>query len=312
MLPVQSLEEMVIQLYQKGITTSEIAELIEKMYGSYYTPQTISNLTKATEESVKQFHQRSLAKRYTVIYADATYINVKRDTVAKEALHILIGITDKGNKELIDYQLFPSESSENYREMIREIKSRGVDEVLLFVSDGLKELRNVFLEEYPKALHQACWVHVARGIGRNIRRSDYIEVFKDLKRIYQSKNETVAIEALSEFTTKYKRRYPKAVKSLEMNPSLFSFYQFPSGIQRCIYTSNMIESFNKHLKRDIKKKEQFPNEDSLDRFVCMKAMDYNARFSTRYIRGFKECEFEINELFEQVYGTTCLEVTQNS
>lgn len=297
-----SLEDMVIQLYRKGITTSEIAELIEKMYGNYYTPQTISNLTKSTQELVEQFHTRELSKRYTVIYGDATYVNVRRDTVRKEALHILIGISDKGNKEIIDYQLYPSESSENYREMMKDIKSRGVEEVLLFVSDGLKELRNVFLEEYPKAKHQACWVHVIRSIGRNIRRTDYSEVFEDLKKVYQSPNEAAAIKELERFIGKYKQRYLKAVKSLQENPSLFAFYSFPKAIQRSIYTSNMIESFNKFFKKDIKKKEQFPNENALDRFTCVKAIDFNTKGSARYIRGFKECEYEINELFEQVYG----------
>lgn len=297
-----SLEDMVIQLYRKGITTSEIAELIEKMYGNYYTPQTISNLTKSTQELVEQFHTRKLSKRYTIIYGDATYVNVRRDTVRKEALHILIGISDKGNKEIIDYQLYPSESSENYREMMKNIRSRGVEEVLLFVSDGLKELRDVFLEEYPKAKHQACWVHVIRSIGRNIRRTDYSEVFEDLKKVYQSPNEAVAIKELERFIEKYKQRYPKAVKSLQGNPSLLSFYSFPKAIQRSIYTSNMIESFNKFFKKDIKKKEQFPNENALDRFTCVKATDFNTKASARYIRGFKECEYEINELFEQVYG----------
>jgi transposase-like protein len=145
------LEEMVIQMYTKGITTSEISDLIEKMYGSYYTPATISNMTKATEELVKEFHSRALSSRYSVIYGDATYINVRRGSVAKEAMHILMGINADGHKEILEYRLFPSESCENYRDILKDIKGRGVKEVLLFVSDGLKELGNVFLEEFPKA-----------------------------------------------------------------------------------------------------------------------------------------------------------------
>lgn len=307
-----SLEDMVICLYRKGITTSEIADLIEKMYGSCYTPQTMSNITKSTDELVKRFHKRPLSARYNVVYADATYVSVRRDSVAKEALHILIGINEEGYKEILDYALFPSESAENYRQMLIDLKHRGMKEVLLFVSDGLKELRNIFLEEYPKAIHQACWVHIDRAVSRNIRRLDYKEVFFDLKKIYRSENKEEAKRQYSNFITKYERRYPKAVNVLKNCPSLFSFYDFPKQIQRSIYTSNLIEGFNKQLKRDIRKKEQFPNEDSLDRFTCVKAIDCNKRSSHKAMRGFLEASYELNQIFEKTYGTKSKEFTQNS
>lgn len=124
------LETTILQLYSKGITTSEIADLIEKMYGHAYSSQTISNITQCVEEQVEAYHQRPLAKRYVEIYGDATYLSVRRDTVAKEALHILIGITPQGHKEVVDYRLFPQESAANYREMLEDIKERGCGEVL--------------------------------------------------------------------------------------------------------------------------------------------------------------------------------------
>lgn len=161
-----SLETTVIQLYQKGVTTSEIAELIEKMYGHYYTPATISNLTKQVEQQVNEFHSRPLQNRYVVIYGDATYLNVRRDSVAKEALHVLVGIDEYGHKEVLDYRLYKSE----------------------------------FL--------------------------------------------------------------------------------------------------NKKLKHDIERKEQFPNEDSLDHFTCMKVLDYNQRFSDMVHKGFGLVIAELINLFD--------------
>lgn len=295
------LEDMVIQMYSKGITTAEIAEIIERMYGQYYTPATISNITKATSELVHEFHSRPLNKRYTVIYGDATYISVRRDTVQKEALHILMGITSEGNKEILDYRLFPSESSENYREMLKDIRSRGVEEVLLFISDGLKELRNVFLEEFPKAQYQACWVHLMRSICRNVRNKDWKDIMADVKLIYQANTKEEAQKQLDLFVVTHEKRYPKAVRILRDNPSLFTFFEYPKAIRRSIYTSNPIESFNKKLKRNIRKKEQFPNEESLDRFTCVIANEYNKQFETRQMRGFKLCAFEINQLFEERY-----------
>jgi len=104
------LETTIIQLYKKGITTREISDLIEKMYGHYYTPQTVSNITKAVQDQVDRFHNRPVSDKYVAIYCDATYLNVRRDSVAKEALHVILGIMLEGNKEVLDYALYPSES----------------------------------------------------------------------------------------------------------------------------------------------------------------------------------------------------------
>ena len=308
-----SLEDTVIQLYRKGITTSEIAELIEKMYGCFYTPQTVSNMTRATEELVKQFHERPVNARYSVIYADATYMNVRRDSVAREALHILVGVNEEGHKEILDYRLYPSESSGNYREILKDLKRRGLREVLLFVSDGLKELRNAFLEEFPLSDHQACWVHISRAVNRNIRKKDSKEVLSDLRKIYQAETKEEAQKEYGTFIRKYEKRYPRAVSVLTNCPSLFAFYSYPEAIRKSIYTSNPVEALNKQLKRDIKRKEQFPNEDSLDRFVCVKSIDFNERFAGRILKGFKEAQYELTKLFETRYGTTrSEEFTQNT
>lgn len=197
--------------------------------------------------------------------------------------------------------MFPSESSENYREMLRDIHARGVEKVLLFISDGFKELRNVFLEEYPKAHYQACWVHLMRAICRNVRNKDWKDVLGDAKLIYQSKTKKEAQQQLNRFIAKYTKKYLKAVKVIKDNPSLFTFYDYPEEIQRSIYTSNPIESFNKKLKHNIRKKEQFPNEDSLDRFTCVIASDYNKQFQLRQMKGFKKCSYELQQLFEKRY-----------
>jgi transposase-like protein len=291
-----SLEEMVIQMYTKGITTSGISDLIEKMYGSYCTPATISNMTKTPEELVKEFHSRSLSSRYSVIYGDATYINVRRGSVVQEAMHILMRINTAGHKEILEYRLFPSESCENYREMLKDIKGRGVKEVLLFVSDGLKELGNVF---FPKAQYQACWVHLGRAMCRYARNKDRKEVLGEAKKIYGSFSKEGAEKQMSSFTEKYDGKYSKAVNVIRNNPSLFSFYDYPEEIQRSLYTSNPIESFNKKYKKNIRKKEQFPNEDLLDRFTYAITSDYNKQFESRQMKGFSKCSYELQQLFEQ-------------
>ena len=292
------LETTIIQLYKKGITTREIADLIEKMYGHYYTPQTISNITKAVENQVNEFHNRPLANRYVVLYCDATYLNVRRDSVAKEALHIIVGITPEGNKEVLDYVLYPTESPANYKDMLLDLKNRGVEQVLLFVTDGLTGLREACLEVFPNAKHQSCWTHIVRNVIKYVRSKDRKTVLDDLKRVYNAASLALAKNELYNFLSKYQSIYPKIIFLLSDITSLFTFYEFPMEIRKSIYTTNIIENFNKNLKRNTNRKEQFPNEDSLDRYVCSYCVDYNKKYGSRVHKGFALVQAELNEMFE--------------
>jgi len=292
------LETTIIQLYKKGITTREIADLIEKMYGHYYTPQTISNITKAVENQVNEFHNRPLANRYVVLYCDATYLNVRRDSVAKEALHIIVGITPEGNKEVLDYVLYPTESPANYKDMLLDLKNRGVEQVLLFVTDGLTGLREACPEVFPNAKHQSCWTHIVRNVIKYVRSKDRKTVLDDLKRVYNATSLASAKNELYNFLSKYQSIYPKIIFLLSDITSLFTFYEFPMEIRKSIYTTNIIENFNKNLKRNTNRKEQFPNEDSLDRYVCSYCVDYNKKYGSRVHKGFALVQAELNELFE--------------
>ena len=292
-----TLENSIIQMYSHGITTREISDLIEKMYGQYYSAQTVSNIARAVESNVQAFHNRPINKQYAVIYCDATYLSVRRDSVAKEALHIIVGITPDGIKEVLDFALFPSESAANYKSMLEHLKGYGLEDVLLFVTDGLKGIRDAVLTVYPKAKYQACWTHLCRNVLKYVRAKDKAVVMEDLKPVYSSKNREAAINALYDFMKKYQGIYPRVIDVLNDLDSLFTFYAFPEKIQRSIYTTNLIENFNKNLKRGTKRKEQFPNEDSLERYVCTFCMDYNKQFGERVHRGFKESCCELLEMF---------------
>lgn len=293
-----TLENSIIQMYRHGITTREIMDLIEKMYGQYYSPQTISNIARSVESNVQAFHNRAVNKQFAVIYCDATYLNVRRDSVAKEALHIIVGITPDGTKEVLDFALFPTESAGNYREMLESLKSHGLEQVLLFVTDGLKGIKDAVLEVFPSAMYQSCWTHLCRNVMKYIRSKDKAAVMNDLKTVYTATDKEAAMSCLHTFLEKYQSTYPKVVDILNDLDNLFTFYAFPKHIQRSIYTTNLIENFNKNLKRGTKRKEQFPNEDSLERYVCTFCTDYNKKFSDRIHRGFKESHSELLEMFE--------------
>jgi len=293
-----TLESTVIHLFQKGITMSEIAGLIEKMYGHHYTPQTISNMTKVVTEQVEAFNKRPLNARYVCVYLDATYIPVRRETVSKEAVYIAVGIREDGSKEVLAYTIAPTESAYNWQELLTELKERGVEEVLLFISDGLKGMVDAISTVFPKAQYQTCLVHVARNISHKVRVEDRQEICDDFKTTYKAANQEAGQLALNDFCSKWKKAYPKVVKSLQDNAYLLTFYGFPQAIWRSIYSTNLIESFNKKIKKYTKRKEQFPNEESLERFLVSQFEDYNQNFATRCHIGFNQARAELEAMFE--------------
>ncbi|MFL2030474.1 IS256 family transposase, partial [Loigolactobacillus zhaoyuanensis] len=252
------LEQTVIQLYQKGITTHEISDLMEKMYGAYYTPQTVSNLTKVVNEQVEAFKSRTLSEKYAVIYLDATYLPLRRDTVAKEAVHIAIGIQPNGHKEVLSYKIAPTESGAIWTEVLADLKQRGVQQNLLFVADGLVGLASAVGKYYPEAVIQQCLVHVSRNISHRIRVKDRKEVLGDFKLIHQSSDKQAAEHSLANFINRWRKRYPKVTQGLLENQKLLTCFDFPAAIRASIYSTNLIESFNKKFKRQTKKREQFP------------------------------------------------------
>lgn len=294
-----TLEAFVIHMFQKGVTMSEISDLIEKMYGHHYTPQTISNMTKVMSEQVEAFKSRPLDQRYACVYLDATYISLKRDTVSKEAVYITVGIREDGSKEVLAYTVAPTESAFVWEEVLLDLKERGVEEVLLFISDGLKGITDRIFAVFPDAQYQACCVHLSRGIRHKVRVTDRKEILDDFKSVYRAENRELGEKALKVFVDKWKTAYPKVTKSLEANPYIFTFYSFPKSIWRSIYSTNLIESFNKNVKKYSKRKEQFPNEDSLDRFLVSQFEIYNQKFSTRCHIGFDQARAKLAEMFKQ-------------
>lgn len=294
-----SLETMVIHMFEKGMTVRDISDVIEKMYGHHYSATTISNMTLAINDLVESFNSRQLSNRYTCIFLDATVIPVRRDTVEKEALYLAIGIRQDGTKEIISYVIAPKESSSVWKELLMDIKSRGVEEVLLFITDGLTGIKERIFDMYPATKYQSCLVHVGRNIYNKVRVGDRSEIADDFKAIYTQANLEAGKRALSDFISKWKQRYPKVIASLEANEHLLTFYEFPRGMRNTIYSTNLIEGFNHHLKRYTKRKEQFPNEASLERFVVTRFNDYNQINLSRCHQGLKQCLKEIDELFEQ-------------
>lgn len=293
------LEQTVIKLYSKGVTTREIADLIEKMYGGYYSPAMVSNISKEMIPKVEAYHQRHLSDKFFCVYLDATYIPLKRVTYEREAVYIAIGIKPNGHKEVIDYCIAPTENIEIWSEMLKGFKSRGLEQVELFLSDGVVGMKEAICQSYPKAHFQRCLVHVMRNISAKIRVDDRQKALDEFKQIHTQSNKEMAVQVLHEFYQNWEKAYKNVVRDLrQVEPDLLTFYNYPPAIRASIYSINMIESFNNRLKRKTKPKTEFPTEQSLDTFIGVQAMDYNDRYFNRIHKGFGQVRDTLESYFD--------------
>ena len=293
------LEQTVIKLYSKGVTTREIADLIEKMYGGYYSPAMVSNISKEMIPKVEAYYQRHLSDKFFCVYLDATYIPLKRVTYEREAVYIAIGIKPNGHKEVIDYCIAPTENIEIWSEMLKGFKSRGLEQVELFLSDGVVGMKEAICQSYPKAHFQRCLVHVMRNISAKMRVDDRQKALDEFKQIHTQSNKEMAVQVLHEFYQNWEKAYKNVVRDLrQVEPDLLTFYNYPPAIRASIYSTNMIESFNNRLKRKTKPKTEFPTEQSLDTFIGVQAMDYNDRYFNRIHKGFGQVRDTLESYFD--------------
>ena len=196
----------------------------------------------------------------------------------------MIGIRSDGTKEVLDYCIAPTENGVVWSELLSGLRQRGITDIQLFIADGMVGLQGAIERNYPQAKFQRCWVHLERNLYGYVRKA---------------KNLPAARQKLNDFIEHWKKRY-KRVEQLAELSGLFTFYDFPEAIRSTIYTTNVIESFNKQLKRQIDKKEQSPNENALDRFVMTQVATYNDQNVSRIRRtrtGFTSCKDMLDSMF---------------
>ncbi|MCA2389327.1 MULTISPECIES: IS256 family transposase [Lactococcus] len=292
------LEEMVIKLYQTGVTTREISDIIERMYGHHYSPTTVSNITKVTQENVIAFHERSLQTNYSILYLDGTYLSLRRGTVSKECVHIALGITPEGYKSVLGYEIAPNENNVSWSELLGKLQNQGLKQVSLVVTDGFNGLDQIIQQAYPMAKQQRCLVHIGRNISSKVKQVDRAPILNQFKQIYRANSPEEASKLLEQFISEWKPRYKKVMSSLETTDNLLTFYQFPHHIWPSIYSTNLIESLNKEIKRQSKKRVVFPNENALERCLVNIFDDYNAKFECRIHKGFGSCFDTLDSLFD--------------
>ncbi|QCT02749.1 transposase mutator type [Paenibacillus algicola] len=298
------LEEAVIQMYKSGMGTRDVARFIESMFGSHYSPTTVSNITATVLEDIQIWQERPLSKRYAVIYLDGMYVKLKRSTVSGEVIYFAMGIDEHGHRQILGFYIGGQESSNGWREVLKDLYSRGVEEVLLGVFDGLPGLDDAFRETYPKADVQHCIVHKVRATFPKIRVEHKTDVINDLKTIYNAIDHEMALAAFDTVKSKWGKLYPKEMKSWESQLStLLTFYKYPAALKKAIYTSNPIERMNKEFRKRLKPMNSLTNMDAAEKVVYLQCIEYNDTYAERVTPGFgmTEVKKKLAEMFDERY-----------
>ena len=231
-----------------------------------------SRLTEVAREEIEKWKMRSLVSRYPVILMEGTYFPVRRGTVSKEVIYVMVGIREDGRREILGYEIGgEGKSSRVWKELLCQIKERGVEEVEIIVGDGLVGLKEAIAEVYPGSRYQHCVMHAVRNTLVRVKVRDRSEIAKDLKGIYKASSVEEAREKLKRFADRWGKRYPGVVKWREERAyELLAFMEFPKEIRSMIYSTNSIERLFKELKRRLKAMEVLQGEESADKVVYVK------------------------------------------
>lgn len=269
----EGFDEQIISLYARGLSTRDIRAHLYEIYGTDVSADLISQVTNEILEEVEQWQNRPLEAMYPVIYFDALRIKIRNSVnkVIPKAMYIALGVRIDGTKEVLGMWLQETESASYWLSVFNELKGRGVKDVLIAVTDGLKGLPEAFETAFPDTIHQTCIVHLIRNSMALVAAKNRPLVTKSIKAIYQAATAEAAEMALNELeASEFGKRYPMVIQ-LWRNAwdRVIPFFAFSPAIRKLIYTTNAIESFNRSIRKTIKAKGCFPTDDAALKIVWL-------------------------------------------
>ncbi len=292
---IDDFDAEVCRLYAQGLTCSDIAQYIEAETGSRVSERLVLAIVQGSYGQAEKFNSAKLPE-CPIVYLDGTWLPVRRhydggDHYEKECVMIALGITKAGQKRVLGFWMTPGESSAKWADCLKDIKGRGVGSPILFVTDGLQGMPEAIKQVFPGAVQQRCLVHVGRNMSSGARKKDRQEILDDFREVYSARTEEEARARLGVFVGKWGKTYPSFRKYLGMD-ELFSFYKFPSAIRKSIYTTNIIESFNRGLKRKLKARIGIHSLKNGAYVIAVEAERYNRSKHNKTVAGFLDLSAE--------------------
>lgn len=283
-----SMDDKILSLYAKGMTTREIVATFKEMYDADISATLISKVTDSVIERVVEWQSRPLDAVYPIVYLDCIVVKIRQDKqVINKAIYLALGVNLEGHKELLGLWLSENEGAKFWLNVLTELQNRGLKDILIACVDGLKGFPDAINTAFPDTQIQLCIVHMVRNAMKYVPWKDYKPVAADLKRIYQSVTEEEALLALDQFSDRWDAKYPQISRSWRTHwENINTLFNYPEDIRRAIYTTNAIESLNSVIRKAIKKRKLFPTDDSAKKVVYLAIMDASKKW-TMPIRNWK-------------------------
>lgn len=292
-------DDKIISLYARGMTTREIQGHLADIYAVEVSPDLISTVTDGVLEEVRAWQQRPLEKVYPILYLDALVVKVKQDgKIANRHIYLAIGVRLEGKKEVLGLWAAESEGAKFWHGVVTELKQRGVEDILIACVDGLKGFPDAIESVFPRTQVQLCIVHLVRNSLSVVTDRDRKAVAAALKEIYQAPTVEAAELALTKFEEVWGRRYPLIGKSWRANwARIIPFFNFPEEIRKVIYTTNAIESLNYTLRKVIKNRSLFPNDEAVFKLLYLALRNIEKKW-TMPIKDWKRALHQFAIVFE--------------
>ena len=257
-------DDKIISMYSRGMTTRDIQDHLKDIYGVEVSPDLVSTVTDTVIDDVKEWQSRPLDEVYPIVYLDATIVKVRSEgRVINKSVYLAMGISMEGIKDVLGIWLEQTEGAKFWLKVMTELKNRGVKDIFIACVDGLKGFPEAIEATFPQAEVQLCIVHMVRNSLRFVSWKDRKRVAADLKTIYHAATEEQARINLELFARTWDKNYSTISKSWQTNwQRLIPFFAYPEEIRRIIYTTNAIESLNNTLKKTIKNRASFPNDEA--------------------------------------------------
>lgn len=280
---VAGIEEQIIALYAKGVSVRDIQDHLQRLYGIDASPALISNITNKLMPVIKEWQNRPLHSIYAVIFMDAIHYNVREDgMITKKAAYVIVGIDLDGKKDVLGIWIGENESAKFWLSVLNELRNRGVEDILIISVDNLKGFSEAIAACYPETKIQKCIVHQIRNSLRYVSYRDLKKLAGDLRPVYTASSEEAALEELNQFESAWGEKYPLIIRSWRQNwAELATFFDYPPSIRRIIYTTNIIESFHRQLRKVTKSKSIFPTDEALLKMLYLATQDVLIKWTGR-------------------------------
>ena len=279
----QDIEEKILSMYAKGMTTGDIEAHIQDIYGVDISDTTVSRITDKILPVAKEWQQRPLEAVYVVVFLDAIHYHVRSEGhIVKKAVYIAIGIDLDGHKDVLGMWVGENESAKYWATVLNSLRNRGIEDIFIACTDNLCGFSTAIEAVFPKTEIQNCIIHQIRNSSKYVSYKDLKALMADLKAVYAAVDEDAALMALDTFSEHWDKKYPTISQSWRANwANLSTYFKFPQELRRLIYTTNAIEGFNRQLRKVTKAKSVFPTDESLFKMLYLAMMDITKKWTGR-------------------------------